>query len=378
MKKVIIFSSSRADYGILENLIHELEKNRKIDLYLGVTGTHFSIKYGKSLKHINKNIKLIRFNKLELKKDNSSTIIENVRSLLKDTSAILSKKTFDAAIVLGDRYELLGITIPFFFYNIPIIHLHGGEKTYGSYDDTVRDLISVMSSLNFTSTNEYKKNLEKLLNKKKNIYNVGSLAVEKIHKIKKFYSKKVLEKNLRIQFGDKNVLVLLHPETRNVKNFDKKLKIFFKFLQNIYDKKNYIFFSSPGHDINGNKIFEQIENFIKKNPNTFFFRSIGSKYFFSFIKNCDVVIGNSSSGIIEIPSIKVPVINVGNRQMGRLQSKNIINSKFEIKELENSFKRANSKKYKELILQSNNIYFKKNTKKITIKKILNFLNDKKI
>ena len=376
--KILIFSSSRADYGILENLINEINKKKKIELYLGVTGTHFSKKYGKSIQYINKNIKLINFNTANLIKDNSITIIENVSSLFKKTLKILNQKNFDALIVLGDRYELLGITIPFFFYNIPIIHLHGGEKTLGSYDDTVRDLISIMSSLNFASTDQYKKNLEKLLNKKKNIYSVGSLAVEKIHNTKNFYSKKVLEKNLKIKIGEKNVLVLLHPETRNVKYFDKKLKIFFKFLQNIYNRENYIFFSSPGHDIGGNKIFEQIKQFTKRNSNTFFLKSIGNKYFFSFVRNCDVVIGNSSSGIIEIPSIKVPVINVGIRQRGRLQSKNIINSNFTINELEKSFNKATNKKYKELIAKSKNIYFKKNTKKIIIKKIINFLNDKKI
>lgn len=165
--KILIFSSSRADYGILENLINEINKKKKIELYLGVTGTHFSKKYGKSIQYINKNIKLINFNTANLIKDNSITIIENVSSLFKKTLKILNQKNFDALIVLGDRYELLGITIPFFFYNIPIIHLHGGEKTLGSYDDTVRDLISIMSSLNFTSTDQYKKNLEKLLNKKK-------------------------------------------------------------------------------------------------------------------------------------------------------------------------------------------------------------------
>ncbi len=371
-KKIIIFSTTRADYGILENLISELLIKNKTNIYLCLTGSLFSKKYGYTINLIktkipNKNIYNIKG--LYFNKDDSPTLIKNITSISLKLSKILKKNKFDSAVLLGDRYELLGITVPLFFYNVPIIHLHGGETTKGSYDDKIRNIVSILSSLNFTSNIKYQKNLERLLNKKSNIYNFGSLAVEHIENIKKFCSKKDLENKLKIKFSKKNLMVLIHAETNDVKDFNDKINKLFNFLEN---KSDYnIFFTSPGHDIGGNYIFKKI-NKITKKKNCYFLNTVGKKYFYSLAKNCDLIISNSSSGIIEMPSLKVPVINLGSRQLGRIQSKNIINSTFDAKDLENKFKVVFSKKFQKKIIKVKNAYYVKNTKKNIVEMILKF------
>ena len=291
-------------------------------------------------------------------------------------SKFLNKNKFDSAILLGDRYELLGVSIPLFFYDIPIIHLHGGEVTEGSYDDKTRNIVSILSSLNFTTNIKFKKNLEKILNTKNNIHNYGSLAVEDIENTKSFYSKKKLESKLKIKFSKKNFLVSIHPETKNSKKFCNKVDMLFNF----FEKKNdyNFFFTLPGHDIGGNYIFKKINNFVKKNKKSYFLNTIQKKYFYSLVKNSNAVFSNSSSGIIEMPSLKVPVINLGNRQKGRIQSQNILNSKFNIKDLEKNLKIANSKKFQNNLVKTKNVYHIKDTKKKIVREILKSINAKKL
>lgn len=374
-KKILIFSTSRADYGILENIIKDLSRKSKIIFYLGFTGSHFSKKYGHTISEINKKIrpkKIFKIKNLILSKDDGATILKNILKVFSSISQILKKNKFDQLIVLGDRYELIGICLPFFFKKIPIAHIHGGEETTGSYDNEIRKIISIISNLHFVSHINYKKNLVKMLKNKKNIHHVGSLAAEKIKKIKFFYSKKILEKKFNIKFSKKNIVVSLHPETNNLKNHKKNINIFFKTIKK-YKKTNF-FFTSPGHDMGSGYILKKINSFLKKQSNSYFVKSFSNEYYFSILKNSDGLIGNSSSGIIECPSLKVPVINLGKRQSGRILSKNILNSNYEEDSLDKNINKIFSKNIRTKINRVKNVYYKKNTKKNIVNLLIKNLN----
>ena len=361
-QKILIISTSRADYGILENLIDDLIKYKNFTIFLGITKSHFSKKFGfTELKKKNSIKQIIKFDKLSLKDDKDDTILSNISSIFNSTTKILKKKKFDKLIVLGDRYELIGFCLPFYFKKIPIIHLHGGEETLGAYDNQIRKIVSLISTTHFVSHRKYQNNLKKFLNQKKNIFNFGSLAVENIEKLKSNETQKKIEKKFKIKFSEKNILVCIHPETNNLKSHKKNIDILFNFLKQI---NNYnIFFTNPGHDIGSEYIIFKIKNFTKHFKNSFYVKSFGKKYYFSVLKKCKCLVGNSSSGIIEACSLKIPVINIGIRQKGREQSKNTINANFNENEILKKFKIATSKKFLSSLKNVKNVYFKKNTKK---------------
>ena len=207
-----------------------------------------------------------------------------------------------------------------------------------------------------------------MLNYKKNIYNFGSLGAENIEKFKDSETKKNIEKKFNIQFSKENIMVCIHPETNNLKLHKQNIDSLFKFLRKI---KHYnIFFTSPGHDAGSDYIISKIRYFTKNFKNSFYVKSFGKNYYFSVLSKCKCLIGNSSSGIIEACSLKIPVINIGIRQKGREQSKNTINVNFDENEILKKFKIATSKKFLSSLQNAKNVYYKKNTKK----NIINIIN----
>ena len=372
-QKILIISTSRADYGILENLIFELIKKKNFDVFLGITKSHFSKKFGFTELKFQKNFnnKIIKFDKINLKNDKIDTILSNILSVFNSTTKILKKKKFDKLIVLGDRYELIGFCLPFYFKKIPIIHLHGGEETKGAYDNKIRKIISIISSFHFVSHSRYEKNLKKMLNYKKDIYNFGSLGAENIEKFKDSETKKNIEKKFNIRFSKENILVCIHPETNNLKSHKENVDSLFKFLEKI--KYYNIFFTSPGHDAGSDYIISKIRYFTKKFKNSFYVKSFGKNYYFSVLNKCKCLIGNSSSGIIEASSFQIPVINIGVRQKGREQSKNTVNADYNETDILKKFKFVMSKKFLNSLKKVKNIYFKKDTKK----KIINIIENGK-
>jgi GDP/UDP-N,N'-diacetylbacillosamine 2-epimerase (hydrolysing) len=203
---------------------------------------------------------------------------------------------------------------------VPIAHIHGGEITNGSLDDGYRHCISKMSNFHFVSHKNYKKRLVQLGENPKTIYNVGSLGVENIYKTK-LLNKSEIEKIFKISLKKKILLICVHPEiTRNLTvNLIREILAALNRLNDIS-----LIFTMPGADLHNDIIFKNIRIFIKKKSNCFLFKTLGSQKFLSFLKIADAIIGNSSSGIIEMPTFKKPTINIGLRQSGRIKSNGII------------------------------------------------------
>ena len=245
-------------------------------------------------------------------------------------------------IVLGDRYEILASVISAHISRIPIAHIHGGEVTHGALDDAYRHSITKMSHIHFVANEIYKKRVIQLGENPKYIYNVGGLGVDSIHNTT-LIKKHILEKKLNIKLQKYNFLVNFHPETSNKKKTKNQIKILLSALKSF--KKTTFFFTAPGADLENNEIMNEVEKYIKYNENAYFFKSLGHINYFSFLNFVDGMIGNSSSGILEMPYFKKGTVNIGNRQTGRLCAKSVVNTKIDKLKIQEAIKKIISNNF---------------------------------
>jgi len=318
---ILLISGSRADYGLLFPLIKEINKDKKLVLSLAVTGSHLSKKNDYTINEIIRDkIKIKHKIHLNLNKDTGTAISKEMGRSLEKFSSIFKNNKYNLMIVLGDRFEILPPVIAAYFINLPICHISGGEKTIGSLDDGIRHTITKLSNYHFVSTNIYKKRVIQLGENPKTVFNVGSLAIDKI-KNTKLLNKKQIEKKLNFNLFDKNILVTFHPITN--KSVNNK-KIFTEILNALEKLKNVrIIFTAPNSDTGGVEIRKMIISHVKINKNSVFFPNLGSLLYLSILKNVDLVLGNSSSGFTEAPFLKTPTINISNRQEGRIKTNTI-------------------------------------------------------
>lgn len=364
MKKILFITSSRADYGLLRNLILETQKLNP-ETYLMITGSHLSKEFGETISEIKKDkIKKIIKKKILDTKFKENNIPKYLERSVRETSKVIKKLKPTVLVILGDRYELLGCAMTATIFRIPIAHIHGGEVTSGAYDDSIRHSISKLSHLHFPIYKQYKKRLIQLGENPKTIFNYGSLGAYSAKHMKLFI-KIELEKQFNIKLNKKIILVTFHPVTleKNMSRF--QILNLIKFLNTQNDK--IIIITSPNFDNETKIIKTEILNFTKKSDNVYFYKSLGNKGYLSFMKVAFLLVGNSSSGVLETPYFGTKTINIGNRQKGRVLSDNIINSNYEFKSILNAYKKIIKKPKKK-----SNIFLKKNTPVKMAKKILSF------
>ena len=263
--KILVLSTTRADFGILENLIKQFRSDKFFSLKFLVTGSHFNKDQGFSVKEIEKRkIKIDKKLKIRFNSNNLDSIFKFNSKLNLDYSRYLNKNKPDIVLVLGDRFEMLLLTYCTYLMRIPIAHIHGGEITEGSMDDAMRHAITKLSNIHFVTKKEHQKRVIQLGEHPHNVHNVGSLIEEKISKLKPI-SKNDLEKIHNIKFTKKNFLVTYHPDTiisgNTKKNFEELLKAI-----NTFKDINF-FFSAPGSDFESNIIKKRIIEFQKKKKN---------------------------------------------------------------------------------------------------------------
>lgn len=367
-KKIIFgITTTRADYGILKSLFKSLDKDTKLEFYLVVSGTHFNKKFGYTFNQIkNDNYQNMILIKSKFNSDLPNDLSKDLGRIHKEITKKYNEFSPDLIIVLGDRFELLPFVNIANLFGIKIAHIHGGEVTDGSMDNATRNAISHLSNYHLVSNKKSENLLLKHGQLKKNIINTGSLAINEILK-NQFLDEDYLSKKLKIKFGKRNILVLYHPNTLN-RNSNNEVDIFFKSLS--FFKNINFFFLSPNTDPGSDYIFYKIHEFKKKFKDTFFIPSLSPNEYYSLINYVDCIIGNSSSGIIEVPSLNTYTINVGDRQKGRLLSSSIINTPIDYKMIINSIKSLYKKNSS---IKSKNPYFKKDSLKLSLSFLLNKL-----
>ena len=322
-RKICIVTGSRAEYGILYWLIKKINSDKDLELQLIVTGMHLSPEFGLTYKEIQKDFRIDKKINMLLSSDTSIGISKSMGIAQYLISKAYNKLKPDIVVVLGDRYEIFSATSAAMISQIPIAHIHGGELTEGSWDDNIRHSISKMAHFHFTATEEYRNRVIQLGEQPDRVFNTGGLGIENIKKLK-LLSRSEFEKSIKFKLNEKNILITFHPVTLENNTSKKQFKELLNVIHELDDKTNIIF-TKTNSDLNGKIINQMINKFTKKYPKkSIGFTSLGQLRYLSALKHVDVIIGNSSSGLIEAPSFKTATINIGERQKGRIKAKSVI------------------------------------------------------
>jgi len=323
VRKVCVITGSRSEYGLFFPILKKILKSNLLELQLTTTSSHHSIEHGLTYREIENDGFFIN-EKIEshLVSNEKSSIVKSAAKTSELLSDSLHRLQPDIVLLLGDRYETLAAATAALLMNIPIAHIHGGEKTEGAVDEQIRHAITKMSYLHFCSTEQYRQRVIQMGEDPKRVFNSGAPGIDNIINLKPL-TKVQLEEELEWQFNDNSVLFTYHPVTLT----DTDLQSDLEFILDILAKFKFnILFTYANSDLSNHIINQNIEKFCKKNPKKYkVFKNLGQVRYLSAMNYVDLVIGNSSSGIIEAASFKKPVINIGDRQKGRLQGKNVIN-----------------------------------------------------
>ena len=342
-RKIAVVTGSRAEYGLLKPLLDEIKNDRDLELQLIVTGSHHAKELGLTRKEIeNDGFDYTPIWILPKNYETSSGVSVAMGNALKKYPKVHEKLKSHIVVLFGDRYEMLAFAASATAQNIPIAHIHGGELTEGSFDDSFRHAITKMSHLHFTATEEYRKRVIQLGEHPDRVFNVGAIGLDNIRKIK-LLSKETLEKAIGFKFKKRNLLVTFHPVTLE-ENSDKQFKVLLDVLNELPDTG--IIFTKANADPGGDVINRMIDNYVAKHSDTsIVIASMGQLHYLSAMQHVDAVVGNSSSGIIEAPSFKIGTINIGNRQKGRIKAKNVIDCEPTRERIKEAFKQLYEKDF---------------------------------
>lgn len=330
-KTISVVTSTRADYGLLFWLMKEIDKSQFLDLHLIVTGTHLSSDFGNTYQFIENDGFKINY-KIDILSsgNNIEATGESAATALSKFTAYFAETKPYAVIVLGDRYEILAVAQAASIAIIPVIHLHGGEISEGANDDMFRHAITKLSCLHFTSCRQYRKRVIQMGEKPSTVKVVGALGIENIKKLK-LLSRKDLENKFNIKFNKYIFLITFHPATMEKKSPENQFQNVLSAISTFNDTTFVI--SKANADAGGIKINKMIDGFCQLNQNTLCSHSFGQINYLSLMKIADVIIGNSSSGIIESPSLLTPTVNIGTRQKGRLCAESVLHSTTDKKDI---------------------------------------------
>lgn len=359
MKKISILTATRAEYGLLKPLIIALKDTKLFDVRVVVTGMHLSPEFGLTYKEIESDgIEIDDKIEMLLSADTPSAISKSMGLAMISFADYFERLKPDMLIVLGDRYETLAISTVAMNQRIPIAHIHGGESTEGLIDEAIRHAITKLSYLHFTSTNEYRNRVIQLGESPDRVFCVGALGVENIMK-ESLMNISELEDSIGFKLDKPYSVVTFHPVTLEDSSAKRQITELIKACE-LFENMKFIF-TKANSDAEGRIINLEIDNFVMNNENALAVTSLGMKRYLSALKYAEFVIGNSSSGIVEVPSFKIPTINIGDRQKGRIQASSVINCNAEFKAIVSAIEKAKTEEFIEIAKNTVNPYEKKDT-----------------
>lgn len=376
MKRIGIMTGTRAEYGLLKSLMQEINKDNDLELYLIVSGMHLSPEFGMTYQEIKEDgFEINAKVEMLLSSDSPAGISKSIGLGVIGFADEFQRADLDMLILLGDRYEALSAAICALVMRIPIAHLHGGELTEGAIDEGIRHSITKMSYLHFTSTEQYRDRVIQLGENPERVFYVGALGVENIKKIN-LMTKEELEKSIHFEIDENTVVVTYHPVTLENNTVEEQFLNLLKVLDR--NPKIRMIFTKANADTNGRIVNELIDKYTAQNSErACAFMSLGQKRYLSALKYCRIVIGNSSSGIIEAPSFGKPIINIGDRQKGRICADSVINCGYTQQEIQQAMETALTKEFENKASNCRNPYEKENTAANIISVIKDYLlNDK--
>ena len=365
MRKICVVTSTRAEYGLLYWLLKEIEADSELKLQLIVTGMHLSPEFGLTYKDIEKEFKIDK--KIEILSSSHTRLdicAEMARVYEKFAPALAELKP-DILVLLGDRYEIFGVAGVASIMQIPIAHIHGGETTQGAFDEAFRHSITKMSHIHFAATNEYANRIIQLGEEPSRVFNIGGTSIENIKKLN-LLNKDEFEKSIKFKLAKKNILITFHPVTLEYSSAREQFNELLNALDEL-EETNFIF-TKANSDTDGDVINKMIDEYVSENPQkAVAFASLGQLRYLSAIKFVDIVLGNSSSGLLEVPSFKKATINIGDRQKGRARASSVIDVRPVKEEILAAIKRAYSKEFEQTLKDTINPYDGGNPSKKMVK-----------
>ena len=379
MKKVCVFTGTRAEYGQLEPLMRLLDRDVDIRLQILVSGTHLSPEFGLTYKAIEDDGFKID-EKVEMLSDSDSpaAICRSMGRGLAGYGEALARLKPDLLIIAGDRYEALAAATAAAVCSVPIAHLHGGETTLGALDELYRHAITKLSQLHLTATEEYRNRVIQMGESPDRVFNVGALAVENTQRMK-LLTKSDLERELNFEMGDSCLLITFHPATMDDSPAGEQMLALLEAMDDLNGQDDGIrmIFTKTNADAGGRAINEIIDKYAAANPEkAAAFTSLGQLRYLSAMKHAAAVVGNSSSGIIEAPGMRTPSVNIGTRQEGRVRAESVIDCAPEAGEIRKAVEKALSPELRRLARDAFNPYFQEGTSKNMLEIIKKFKTDK--
>ncbi len=354
MKKICVVTGTRADYGLLRWLMDGIRMSPILNLQLVATGSHLVRDFGSTIDEI---------------VSDGFCIDRKVEMLLADDSAVGVGKSMglamigfadafaslkpDLLVLLGDRYEILAAAAAATVAGIPIAHLHGGEVTEGVFDEAMRHAITKMSHLHFVAAEEYRNRVIQLGESPDRVFLVGGLGIDNILRLQ-LLDRPCLEESLGFKFGRRNLLVTFHPVTLDQCGGETQMEELLCALASL--PETHLIFTMPNADTGGRSLFRRIEQFSSKHPNTKVYRSLGQLRYLSCVAQVDAVVGNSSSGLTEVPSFKKATVNIGNRQAGRISAASVIHCEPEKEAILRAIGRVYSAEFQSYLKAAENPY----------------------
>ncbi|GET45277.1 UDP-N-acetylglucosamine 2-epimerase [Capnocytophaga felis] len=355
MRKICVVTGTRAEFGLLRPLLELIKNDSELQLQLVATGMHLSLEFGYTIDEITKSgFEVDKQVECILSSDSSIGISKSIGLAIIGFADVYRDLTPDLVVVLGDRTEILAAVIAASMANIPIAHIHGGETTEGAYDEAIRHSITKFSHLHLTSTEVYRKRVIQLGEHPDTVFNVGAIGLDSIKNLN-LLSKEEFEKSINFQLKEKNILVTYHPVTLEKESLTET----FENILNILDKlpEVGIIFTHANSDKNGRIINKMITDYVTNNRNKAVeFKSLGQLRYLSALQYVDAVVGNSSSGILEVPVFGVPTINIGDRQKGRVSNESVIHTNGSAEQIYQAIEMAFSNDFKQKIKHQPQLY----------------------
>ena len=354
MRKICVITGSRAEYGLLRWVMQGIKDDPTLKLQVLATGMHLSREFGLTYREIKKDgFRIDRKVKMLTGSDTPVGIAKSMGKGLIGFADALNELKPDLIVVLGDRFEIFSAVVAALVARIPVAHLHGGELTEGAFDDAIRHSITKMSHLHFVATEEYRQRVIQLGEQSQRVFTVGGLGIDNICRLK-LLKRKELEAVLNFKLGKKNLLITFHPVTLENDAGVKQMGELLKALRKI--KKTQLIFTLPNADTNSRKLIKMVKRFVSQHPNARAYSSLGQLRYLSCIAQVDGVVGNSSSGLAEVPSFRKGTINIGDRQQGRLQATSVINCQATRQSIGIAIRRLYSRDFQARLSQVRNPY----------------------
>lgn len=376
LKKAAVVTATRAEYGILKNVIDKIEKSKRLELCLLVTGTHLIAEYGLTVREIEQDGYPIA-EKIEIlmASDTAVSVSKTMGVTMLSFAEVFERHKPDCLVVLGDRYEMLAVCCAAMNAGIPIVHISGGETTQGAIDESVRHCITKMSYLHFPACETYRKRIIQLGEEPDRVYNYGDVGVEAARLIP-VITKQELEKSIGFLLDKPYMSVTFHPATLEGEEAEQQMQELLDALQDFENMK--FIFTKANADAGGRKMNAMMEKFVAEHDNCAVFASLGMKRYINLLRHSDGIIGNSSSGIVEAPTIGIPTVNIGNRQRGRLQADSVINCAPQKLEIIEAVKTSQTAEFRERARHTVNPYGDGSTSERIVQTITEYLYRSKI